>query len=896
MALNQLGLGFVFTARDRATATIQRVGNAFDRQATRARLSSGIIQAAAIGIGASMAQMAAGLATLRGGFDIAREAGQAEMGLARVRAITRAGAEDMTRLRDAAIEAGIRTQFSPQEAIEGLQELGVRGFNATESIRGLNGVLDFAGGAQISVAQGAQTVGAALRVFGMQADQAGLAADRLLRISNLTALQGNELALALGNVSRGAGLTDQNMNEMLISMGLVRNTGVEASVAASSVSSGLIFMTRNAREIQRTLGVSVTETLADGTIRMRDFLDVVLEASEAAGERFPDAAERGATWSRLFGRFGLTAANAIGTQLRNGVRNANGEIVRGADAIEYMRETMRGARGTAAEFRRTLLDTFEGQLILLRGTVQTLRVVLGEAFATAFRPFVTALTDTLNVFIRIVNGMPAPLKTAIAAIVLGIGALLTAFGALGAIGFSVALIIPFLKVIAITMGVILLATLPAIAAIGALTLAVVALVVAFRRDVGGIATFFRRVWGQISLGFRAIRELFARGGFSKEVSRELGLAENQGLRRFVINVFALGTRLRRFFTGVRRGFEEAFKSRGADAVRALIAAFRQLGRSLGFIDDAVDGVAGGSMQDFIDAGVRVGEYVARGLVIVIDVIRQLVNYWQGLVAGFREWAPVFRALFDALRESLGRLAEAFREAFGQAEVASGQGRDGQSVMRDLGTVVAHVVVPAIILMGSMLGAAIETLAFLVRAGTWANNVLRDLFQSLNEWINRQISAWIRFRQTVIETFDEIAGRALILVRMIPAPVRERLGLGGAEQFLAARTQARTNRVAQAAIKEQRRTAGEPAAAAQPSLVETVARRTGRTAELEGLRREMASSGGAAAQLREAVGAMRLAAAQPINVQIDGETIARATRGGSRSAAAGEFAPVGVGED
>jgi hypothetical protein len=116
----------------------------------------------------------------------------------------------------------------------------------------------------VSVAEGAQSVGSALRVFALDAGQATLAADRLLRISNLTSLQANELSLALGTVSRGAGLTEQNMNEMLISMGLVRNTGVEASVAASSVSSALIFMTRNAEDIRESLGVNVTETLEDG--------------------------------------------------------------------------------------------------------------------------------------------------------------------------------------------------------------------------------------------------------------------------------------------------------------------------------------------------------------------------------------------------------------------------------------------------------------------------------------------------------------------------------------------------------------------------------------------------------------------------------------------------------
>lgn len=893
LALNQLGLGFVFTARDQATRTIQRVGNAFDRQATRVRLSSGIIQGAAIGLGASLATMAAGLGTLRGAFNIARDAGTFEQNLARVQAVTQATGEELGLLRNRAIQAGIETQFSPQEAVEGLGELGVRGFQARESIAALGGVLDFAAGGQVSVAQGAQTVGAALRVFSLQADDATLAADRLLRISNLTALQGNELALALGNVSRGAGLTDQNMNEMLISMGLVRNTGVEASVAASGVSSALIFMTRNARDIQQQLGVSVTETLADGTTAMRDFNDVILEASEAAGERFPDAAERGAVFSRLFGRFGLTAANAIGRQLAAGVRNANGEIVRGAEALAYMRDTMDSAEGTAARFRETLLDTFEGQITLLQGTVQTLRVVLGESLAQAMRPFVAALTATLNFFIRVVEAIPGPVKSVIGAIVIGIGALLTAFGGLGAIGFAVALIIPFLKVIAITMGVVLLATLPVIAAIGALVVAVVTLYHAFRMNLGGIADFARRVWGQISLGFRALRELFSRGGFSKEVSAELGRAENQGLRRFVINVFALWARLRRFLTGVRQGFTEAFKA-GAPAVRALVEAIRRLGRQLGWIDETADDIAGGSMRSFAETGAEVGRVVGRGLVIVVDVIRNIVQYWQGLVSAFQDWGPTLSRLGSALAESFGRLGAAFREAFGMQEEAAGQGRTGQSVMRDLGEVVGNVLVPALILLGGMLGATVEAIAFVVGAGNWLMRNLRSAFVAISGFINRQINAWLRFKATVIDTIDTIAGRALVLVRMLPQGLRERFGLGGVEQALANRAQAQTNRTAVAAVKAARRRGAEGVpAAAQPAVAE--AEGAGARGEAAGaaFREQMLSTRAASESMREAVGALRLAAAQPINIQIDGETIARATRGGERSASAGEFAPVGV---
>jgi len=891
MALNNLGLGFVFTARDRATQTIQRVGGAFDRQAARARLASGIIQAAAIGVGASLATMATGIAGLRGAMALANISGEFGEGLARVRAITRATTGELGNLREAAIRAGIATQFSPTEAVQGLGELGVRGFQAQESISALSGVLDFAAGGAIGVAESAQTVGSALRVFGLEAGQATLAADRLLRISNITALQANELALALGNVSRGAGLTEQNMNEMLIAMGLVRNTGVQASVAASGVSSALIFMTRNAQEIRRTLGVEVTEALEDGTTRMRNFMDVILEASEAAGTRYADAAERGAVFSRLFGRFGLVAATAVGRQLRQGVRNASGEIVRGAEAMEYLRGTMEGAAGTAAEFRDIMLDTFAGQQRLLQGTIQTLQVVFGDAFARVIRPFVTALTDTLNAVIRFWTALPEPLQTSVAAIAMAITGMIAAFGGLGTIGFIVALTIPFLETMAITMGVVLLATMPVVGAVASLAAGIVALGVSVRRNVGGLGDFFQRAVGRARLAYRSLRELFSQGGFSKAVSEELGRAENRGLRRFVINVFALVTRLRRTLTAVGRGFREAL-SAGAPAGKALVRALRELGRALGIVGDGLDDAAGTPMQRFLKHGVEIGRSVGRSVVVVIDVVRQVVQFLTGVVKRFQARSGDLRRAWGFLAESIAQVSQALRAAFGYQEDVASSGRRGASAAEDFGRVFADVVVPSLVLAAHAIGTILRAIGLYVRAVTWLQRTFAAAFGGMNSAVNSAIGAWWRLKQQVGSVVAFITSRVAGMLSVIPAPVRGALGLGGVVRYGQAQAEGMATRTASTALKARRRGGSvAPGPSAQPAVVAARAA-AGRPAAAP----ESSATREATSMLREAVGALRAAASQPITVQVGAETIARAARAGARTIGAGSFLPVGVGEE
>ena len=79
----------------------------------------------------------------------------------------------------------------------------------------------------------------------------------------------------------------------------------------------------------------------------------------------------------------MTAFMAVAQQAKTGVRTISGEMLHGADAIAYMRKEIENAEGTAAKFREQLLDTFRGQKILLKGSMQTLAIVAGESFAAA---------------------------------------------------------------------------------------------------------------------------------------------------------------------------------------------------------------------------------------------------------------------------------------------------------------------------------------------------------------------------------------------------------------------------------------------------------------------------------------------------------------------------------
>lgn len=650
MALNSLGLGLLFTAKDATRGVINKIGNQFESMEGKASKAAISFRSSVKSFGLGLALFTAGAIGVAASFKVADAAGQFEQGLAAVAAVSRATADEMKLLEERAIQAGIATQFSPTEAVLGLRSLSVQGFSAAESMEALGPALDLAAGGQISVEQASITTASALRAFGLATDQAAITTDKLLRISNATALQASDLQLAIGTVARGAGLASQSLDEMLASMGLVKNTGVDASVAASSVSSALIFMAKQGKKFKE-LGVDVTD--AQG--KFRPFLDIVLETQKQLAGKFPDAAERAAKATKLFGRFGVAAFQAISKQAETGIRSTTGEILKGADAIAFLREQMRTAGGAAAEFREKLLDTFEGQKTLLRGSLQTFSIVFGQPFAKALKPVVSILVFALNIMIQTVKKIPGPIKTFLAGLFVAASASLALAGGIIAVKAAIALLVLIFPLVAAPLAVA--AVLAAKVILVLLALAAVAFVVkkAWEADFGGVATFVTRIFNRLALVFKGFRQLVKDGGFSGEVLKDINEAGG-GLKNFVITAFTLFFRLQKFF----EGFFGAFSDGIAGPVAELGAVFGEIFdeiemilQEFGFADKKIIGTGDG----FKTFGAIVGSIWSAIATVILFGIRQMITNVRRVITVFRVWVQWVNFIRESVKRMVGFVGE-----------------------------------------------------------------------------------------------------------------------------------------------------------------------------------------------------------------------------------------------
>lgn len=426
MALNSLGLGFLFTATDMASSVMGEIeSNLKSLEEVSGRSINGMSKHLQV-LGAGVALAAVGIGGLSAGFALANKAGEFESAIAAVGAVSQASSADLELLRKAALDAGVATQFSPTQATLGLNELAQAGYNAQESIELLKPALDLAAGSlgQLSPAEAAGVAAQAMKAFGIEMKYATAAVDQMLMASNMFAMRADDLPLALGIASRGAQALNQSLTETVIAVGLVKNTVPGTERASTAVAVAMEKMVQpKVQQRLAALGIAV----ADAKGQFRPFLDILGDMAPALGKMSEKA--RGAFLEKTFGAEALTGINTILNQVNNGIKTSSGEIVKGGAALEYLRDSFSSAEGVAAEFSKKMLDTFAGQKTLLAGSMETLAVQLGTPFATALKPAVEATIEVVNSFLKWVSTLDDDTKTMAARIFLGASAFAAIAGA-----------------------------------------------------------------------------------------------------------------------------------------------------------------------------------------------------------------------------------------------------------------------------------------------------------------------------------------------------------------------------------------------------------------------------------------------------------------------------------
>lgn len=763
MALNNVGLGFIFSARDYASRTIDNVAKSFGRMERATTSAQRVIQAGTAAMATSVLGLAAGLKILQGAWFVADASGEFEQALNRLAVASEATTEQVTQFRAAAMKAGVETKFNPTKSVKTLDQLVQVGLTADQALKSLSGTLDFAAAAELEGSAAANTLAAAIKVFGEKAENARMISDKLMKTTTATAVEAHELEIMLGTVSRGAGQTGQSLDEMLVAMGMVKNTGVDATVAASSVSTALMELSEHKDDLKKLFDIDVT---AEG--KFRPFLDIILELNEGLN-KIADPADRANKAKDLAGRFGLTALTAISRQVQDGIETTNGKIVKGAEAVAYLRDQLKSAEGMTQKFKDAFFNSLPGQVTLMKGAFESLAITVGDSFAKVMRPGVERVIRGIQWLVEKFEALPEPIKKSIAVAVYVTSAVLILGSAVLFVGGAIAVLLPLIPAAIAVLKGFAVAMAPVLVAAAALGLAFFTMKQAYDRNINGFGDRVNKIFNKVKLAFQGITQFFRFGFIRGGVAKELAKKENEGVLGFIRTVVGYVFRIKKLFGGIFDGFMASIERMGP-AFDFIIAGVEDIAEYLGIYSKETADAVGSS-----DKWYRVG----RAIGLFVGIVAEAIIWIMGVGMRVQKlYIMLFGAAGSILAKTVNfivRTALAMSDGWASfKESVSSAYNSVKQTLNDAWTAIATWVDSII---GKFRSLADGVKKAVVEAYDAVVNFFKEMKDKTVSFIDSVIAKWDGFISkikgvwtTVSDTYDKIKGVISEVSNILPSSV------------------------------------------------------------------------------------------------------------------------------
>ncbi|QVQ51297.1 phage tail tape measure protein [Spiractinospora alimapuensis] len=363
------------------------------------------------------------------GAAVLKTAGDFESSMNGVRAVTGATGSDFDQLTEQARDLGATTQFSATEAANGMEFLGMAGWDTTEIMSGLPDVLNLAAAGGLELASAADIASNIMSGFGIEASEAARVADVLAEASASSNTSVEQLGDGLSYAAPIASGLGISLEETAAAMGILGDAGIQGSRGGTAMRSALTSLTSPTGDAQSTLdalGVTVNDT--DGN--MRSLTDI-----------FRDFEDAGADVNDMTAIFGQEAGPAMLAILE-----------RGADDLEAFTEQLEGSGGAAEEMADIRMEGLQGSLKELGSAAEALMLSIADS---GLLEFATGLVEKLT---GIVQGLsdtnPHLLKwgSIIAGVLAAVGPLLVVLGfimqAIGHLAPLLKIIVPLFKLAA----------------------------------------------------------------------------------------------------------------------------------------------------------------------------------------------------------------------------------------------------------------------------------------------------------------------------------------------------------------------------------------------------------------------------------------------------------------
>jgi TP901 family phage tail tape measure protein len=856
MPLNNYGLGFQVTAEDSASAVFEKVGGKLgnmEKDGAAAAISLQEAAAQMTSMGAKFTAVSQGITTVLGA--AVAEATRFGAAIGEVSTLIDQAVFPIERMRDISMSlANTYGEDATNQAKALYQTISAGVADAAAATKLLDNANKLAIGGVTDVTTAVDSLTNAVNTFSDSGLTAEQAADAMFIAIKAGKTNATELAGTLGRVGATASTLGISFEQMAGSVAAITTKGIatnEAVAGLKAALAGIIKPTGDAAKEAQRLGI----TFDAATLRAKGlpgFLDSITKSTKFNAD----------TFGKLFGS--VEALNSIQALTANGSKTFN-------DILDQMAKK----GGAAQEAFEKMTRTSKFQATLLDGRLKNAYIAIGEAV----QPVVDHVKGFISRGVELFNKLSPRMKQ----IVTWVGVAAAAFtgligGALGAAGAVAGLVLAGkalligLGLVAAVMGAVVLALVP-------LILLGTALYVAWTKNIGGFQDKVVGAFNKVKLVFQALSQVFSDGGFSGAVQKELGDAENSGIKAFAINAFLWFNRIKNFFSRLGAAFS-AGMARVGPIIERISGLIQKLAARFGSSVDAAD-----ANQSALDKWGAIGAKVGDVLVTIVEKVALGIEKVLSFADGFLETFAGFTPALDAGKAAVGELFAAISQIFGSNDKTETSADTWRTVGQVLGWV-ANVGITVVATQFRMLAGVISWVSGLIGGvQTIFQGVINGVIIGVQlitaiftgQWgkvwtlAGAMVDNWV---STVIDAFSKVVGGAAGMLDSIGKLFGKDLGLKKGVQDWATSLKPTTTAVAPGTSAAP--AAGPPTAGGSPAVAQ--------------------AQGTATASAAIAAAAQGAGNAKPVEVNnrttlvVDGQVLADVVSKNQQQAAGRGFAP------
>jgi len=293
-------------------------------------------------------------------------------------------------LTDTARQLGATTEFSAQQAADGLKYLAQAGFTAVESMEALPGVLNLAQAGNVGLGEAADIASNILTGMALPVSELGRVNDVLVQGFTSTNTSLGELGYAFSYVAPIAAGFGVSVEETTAAIGLLSNAGIKASTAGTTLRG---ILTKLAAPGEQAAGVmaDVAKRIGQTSINILDSNGKFLSLSKVIGQ---------------FERAGLTASEAISILGQRAGPGLVALVSQGSKAFDALNDTLLDSAGRADAVAKIMRDTLVGDFKSAQSAISELALSIGDQLIPAARWLVQVFSDLVTWSSDLVKSYP----------------------------------------------------------------------------------------------------------------------------------------------------------------------------------------------------------------------------------------------------------------------------------------------------------------------------------------------------------------------------------------------------------------------------------------------------------------------------------------------------------